>query len=283
MATGEQMELAMAELGLGRTLLELQPCRYGYSRIQFRGPEADLDAPYIAFLGATETVGPFLTRPFPALVADKLGFECANLGVKNAGPDVFLNDPEILRVARGAAAVVIEVMGASNLSNAFYKVHPRRNDRFIKAHLPLLSRAPDLDLTEVHFTGHLMQKIAVHAPELIDDVVAELRATWVERMQALVRAVGKPVHLLRFVDGPGAPPTAALVEPMMTAAVASKAMSITRVRPSQAATDSGTSEMFFAAPEAPVAARMLSAEAHREVAEALALSVGGHMKKARAG
>lgn len=273
----------MAEMGLGRTLLELQPCRYGYSQLQFRGPEADLDAPYIAFLGSTETVGPFLTKPYPALVAEKLGLGCANLGVKNAGPDVFLNDPEILRVAQGAAAVVIEVMGAANLSNRFYKVHPRRNDRFVRAHRPLLDRAPGIDLTDVHFTGHLMQKLAVHAPELIDDVVAELRKVWVERMQMLVQKVGRPVHLVRFVDGPRAPATAPLIEPMMTAAVSSEAATITRVKPSTEATGSGTSEMFFAAPEGPVAARMLSAAAHREVADALTATLGSHMKEARAG
>jgi len=59
----------MDEMGLGRTLLDIEPCRYGYSRLTFRGPEPNLDASYIAFLGTTETVGPFLTRPFPTLVS----------------------------------------------------------------------------------------------------------------------------------------------------------------------------------------------------------------------
>ncbi|MEM9437597.1 MAG: DUF6473 family protein [Pseudomonadota bacterium] len=274
----------MAEMGLGRALLDIEPCRYGYSRLTFRGPEADTSKPYIAFLGATETVGPFLKRPFPHLVSETLGMGCANLGIKNAGTDVFLSDADLLRVAKGAEAVVIEVMGAANLSNAFYEVHPRRNDRFVRAHDALYERAPGLDLVDVHFTGHLMREIRSKARHVVADVITELQACWIERMRALMAAVEVPVHLLRFVpDKPGDPAEAAFVEPMMLAALAAKAASVTRIKPSLEARANGTSEMFFTPSEAAIALNMQSAATHREAAGALSRAIKGDMKKARTG
>ena len=40
--------------------LDYFPCRYGRSRVLFRGPRRPLDVPYVAFLGGTETYGRFL-------------------------------------------------------------------------------------------------------------------------------------------------------------------------------------------------------------------------------
>ncbi|MEM6277010.1 MAG: DUF6473 family protein [Pseudomonadota bacterium] len=271
----------MADMGLGRSLLEIEPCRYGYSQLDFRGPEADLDQPYIAFLGTTETVGPFLTRPFPYLVADALGMGCANLGVKNSGPDVFLGDPELLRVAQGAEAVVIEVMTAANLSNAFYKVHPRRNDRVIRSHSALYELAPGLDTTDIHFTGHLLEEVTRLTPDGARTMVKAVQAAWIERMQALVTMIGRPVHLLRFVaDGAG---QARLIEPLMLAALASMTASVTRVSPSEAALSEGTEDMFFQPGEQRVATEMLSAAAHYEAAEILVEVLSADMETARAG
>ncbi|MEM9349683.1 MAG: DUF6473 family protein [Pseudomonadota bacterium] len=273
----------MADMGLGRALLEIEPCSYGYSRLTFRGPAANTSKPYIAFLGASETVGPFLKRPFPQLVAEQLNMGCANLGVKNAGPDVFLNDPDILRVAKGARAVVIEIMGAANLSNAFYKVHPSRNDRFICAHDELYARAPGLDLVDVHFTGHLLKEIKSTASQVLPEVITELQACWVERMQALIAAVEAPVHLVRFVPPDKGDQETGYVETMMVTALARNVASITRVTPSLEARANGTSEMFFAPREAAIALHMHSAATHREAADQICLAIDADIKKARAG
>jgi hypothetical protein len=56
--------------------------------------------------------------------------EAANLGLVNAGIDVFINEPMIQDFCAGAVVTVIQVLGAANMSNRFYAVHPRRNDRF---------------------------------------------------------------------------------------------------------------------------------------------------------
>ena len=60
--------------------LDYFPCRYGRSRVLFRGPKRPLDGPYVAFLGGTETYGRFIETPFPALVEPALGQACINFG-----------------------------------------------------------------------------------------------------------------------------------------------------------------------------------------------------------
>ena len=41
----------------GPAPLDYLPCRYGTSKLMFRGPRRRLEAPYIAFLGGPETYG----------------------------------------------------------------------------------------------------------------------------------------------------------------------------------------------------------------------------------
>ncbi|MEM1237780.1 MAG: DUF6473 family protein [Pseudomonadota bacterium] len=268
----------------GQTALDLAPCRYGYSQLLFRGPPADLDEPYIAFIGGTETVAPLVPHPFCEIVADELGLECVNLGIKNAGVDVFLQDPEILRIANGAEMVVIEVIGAANQSNNFYNVHPRRNDRFTRPRRLLRMGSKRLDLTEVHFTGHLHAEIQKAAPSLHNEVVADCQSNWNQKMHQLIAAIERPVHLLRFAQSTASPSRAPFVDPDMVAGLATVATTLTRVEPSKEALEEGTRGLFFAAMQAAMAGAMLPASVHAETAQALieTISAAGH-KKARAG
>jgi hypothetical protein len=41
------------------------PCRYGNSRLFFRGPKKSLEGKYITFIGGTETYGKFIPGPSP--------------------------------------------------------------------------------------------------------------------------------------------------------------------------------------------------------------------------
>src|SRR5687767_7648017 len=71
----------------------------------FRGPAVDLSRPYVACIGAAQTFGRFCERPFPALLADRLGIQFLNLGVGGASPRLF-DVPEFLELANGAALVI---------------------------------------------------------------------------------------------------------------------------------------------------------------------------------
>ncbi|MGB3314802.1 MAG: DUF6473 family protein, partial [Albidovulum sp.] len=52
----------------GESALDYLPCRYGQSKLLFRGPRRKLDGAYAAVLGGTETYGKFVAEPFPNIV-----------------------------------------------------------------------------------------------------------------------------------------------------------------------------------------------------------------------
>ena len=184
----------------GEGALDYFPCNYGGSRLMFRGPRRSLERPYIAFLGGTETYGKYVPEPFPDLVEDEVGFAAINLGCMNAGPDVYLNEPTVLEIARGAVAVVLQVMGAVNLTNQFYSVHPRRNDRFIAASPALKALYRDVDFTEFNFTKHMLTTLEATSKERFEVVSTELRHAWTARMRELLAQVADRTVLLWLAD-----------------------------------------------------------------------------------
>ncbi|PQO22579.1 hypothetical protein C2I36_12230 [Rhodobacteraceae bacterium WD3A24] len=175
-------------------------CSYGTSRLVFRGPRRNLEGRYIAALGGTETFGKFIARPYPALVETATGWRMVNLGCPQAGPDAFLRDPVMAEVCAGATAHVVQVMGAASLSNPYYAVHPRRNDRFLGPSADLCALYPELDFAEFSFIRHVLGALAECGPRRFDRVVAELRRTWVARMKALLAALPAPAVLLWMSD-----------------------------------------------------------------------------------
>ncbi len=67
----------MAYENLGESALDYVPCRYGKSKLLFRGPKRKLTAPYVAMIGGTETYGKFVETPFPALTGVPLTRRCS--------------------------------------------------------------------------------------------------------------------------------------------------------------------------------------------------------------
>jgi hypothetical protein len=194
----------MAYAFAGEGSLDYFPCHYGTSKLLFRGPRRDLALPYVAVLGGTETYGKFIPRPWPALVEDETGLRVVNLGCVNAGADVYLSDPGVMEVAAGARLALVQVMGAGNLTNRYYAVHPRRNDRFLRATGALAHLYPEVDFTNFNFTRHLLQTLQAVSATRFEVLADELRRTWVARMRALIESVGVPVVLVWIAGhGPG--------------------------------------------------------------------------------
>ena len=99
--------------GAGLNGLDYDVCAYDGSRLMFRGPKIDVDKPYVAFLGATETFGKFVAQPFPTVLAKHLPAQSLNLGMINAGEDVYLGDPAIVGLAKNANLRVVQVLSDS--------------------------------------------------------------------------------------------------------------------------------------------------------------------------
>ena len=262
----------------GAGTLEEPVCQYRGSNLQFRAPAADLDAPYIAFLGGSETFGRFVEHPFPALADRLLGRNCVNLGCINSGLDTMLKDDGLMRMAAGADQVVLQLPGAQNLSNRYYRVHPRRNDRFLAPSNRLAALYPEIDFTEFHFTKHLLNTLLRLGPDRFAPIRVELRALWLDRMDRLLSALDGRVLLLwlqhpdlRPQGGDPLGPDPLLVSQTMIDRVADRSLGLVEVPITPAIAREGELEqMRFGPLQAPVAEHMPGPATHARIASAVA-------------
>lgn len=267
----------MMMMSAGAETFDYSPCRYGKSLSVFRGPAPDLSKPYVAMLGGTTTFGKLVATPYPALVGVATGLTVANLGGLSAGPDFYLTDKSALDVATRARLAVLQITGAEAVSNRFYTVHNRRNDRFLAATAELCALFPEVDFTEIHFTRHLLQVLQRTDPTRFQTVVAALKANWLARMRQLL--VHLPPRRLLLWLAETAPPeradtvtptdAAPLIDAGMLAALARSVTHLVEVVPSRASLAEAASLMHFPEAEARLASGLPGKAVHAEVAARL--------------
>ncbi len=266
----------MMTISPGAGALDYFPCRYGASKAVFRGPGCDLSRPYVAVLGGSPTFGKYVDRPYPALVEQALGQPVANLGGLNAGPDFYLSDLGLLDVAAGAAVAVVQVTGAEALSNPYYTVHSRRNDRFLAATPLLRDLFPTVDFTDIHFTRHLLQVLERSDAAAHAQVVRGLKDNWLVRMRLLLDRLPKRRVLLWLADA--APPTHAdrldpappFIDQRLLDALRPDVSDLIIATPSPRARAMARFDMTYPETEAALAACLPGAAVHAEVAAQLA-------------
>lgn len=252
-------------------------CRYGVSKLRFRGPCRDLSAPYLACIGGSETYGRFVSAPYPTLLEARMGEACVNLGSVNSGLDALLHDPELSRIATGAEACILQLPAAHNLSNRLYRVHPRRNDRFLQASPMLTQLYREVDFTDFHFNKHMLGQLHAVSPDRFATVQAELQQAWSARMRSLIEAFGGRVVLLwlRYMHMRPDDPSEALgteplmVTPEMVAALASSSLSTVEVRVQMAGQSDELDDMIFGMLQEPAAEHMIGPATHRLIADRL--------------
>ena len=262
--------------------LDYQLVSYPGSALRFRGPAVDLSSPYVLCIGGTETFGRFIPAPYPAQLAVRIGVPVCNMGVTNAGLDAALDDPAIAIAARSASAIVLQLSGAHNTSNAFYAVHPRRNDRFVKASPMLSDLYREVDFTQFHFTRHLLSHLKALGGARFDMLREELQMTWRSRILGFLATADAPVHLLWLArrapetpepeEGLGADPL--FVTRAMLDDVSGNAASLSVVAEPGARGASATRGMFFSRREEAAARVLPGPQAHEAACAALVGRLG---------
>lgn len=265
----------MLHLDAGAGALDYSPCRYGASRALFRGPRRDLSQPYVAVLGGSESFGKYVAQPWPALVEAGLGQAVVNLAGQNAGPDFYLSDPATLEVAARARVAVVQVTGAEALSNPFYTVHGRRNDRFLAPTPALRALFPEVDLADIHFTRHLLSVLHRTDPLRLAVVTEALRRTWTDRMRRLLARLPER-RLLLWLAEPALPSPASwpdrapvAIDRSLVESLAGEVSGIVELVPSPQARAMAGADMIYPETEAAQAACLPGAAVHAEVAARL--------------
>lgn len=257
--------------------IDYHQCRYGHSKLLFRGPKRNTKSKFCAFVGSSETYGKYVETPFVDLLQDALGQTCVNFGAVNGGVDAFANDPSILDICNRAQKTVVQIMGAHNMSNRFYSVHPRRNDRFVKSSALMETAFREVDFTEFAFTRHLLSTIEVVAPDKFSALVTELQEAWVARMSRYLQEIKSPKVLLWIGSqepadiwaGPGLGPDPLFVTRGMIDRVSDYVSDFVEVAlPTDLITDH-LDDMLYPPLEIDAAREMLSPAAHTYIANRL--------------
>lgn len=255
--------------------------------MMFRGPKKDLSDPYIVFLGGAETYGKFVKDPFPDLLEARFGITSVNLGTPGAGVDSFRKDNTVKQLCGNALCTIIQAGGAHDLTNPYYSVHPRRNDRFIKIYPPLRDLFPGIDVTEVAFTRHLHHALVRANPLKHAMIIGALKQVWVKRMKAFVRRLDCPTVLLWYRTSSyatagdvagylGKDPL--FVDSTMVSTLIPHLTNIVEFEASVDAQHHNLEGMVFSDLEAPIAAELPGPEIHQEIAEKIAQSLNGFLK-----
>lgn len=243
----------------------------------FRGPRKNLDDPYVAFLGGSETYGKHVQPPFVAMLDDEIDRNCINLGVVSAGLDAFVHDPDVLAIARNADQVVVQILGAANLSNQFYRVHPRRNDRFLAASTLLATIYRDVDFTDFHFIKHMLGTLQKISPRRFETVREEIQQAWLSRMRLLIQTINNDVVLLWLqyqddADPLGAEPLA--ITGTMVDQLRPIVQDVVEIQVVPARLSNDVDDMMFGPMQAPAAGHLIGPSAHRQIADALKRKIG---------
>lgn len=246
----------------------------------FRGPRADLTREHVLFFGGTATYGKFIPRPYPMLVETRTRLAAVNLGAVNAGPDLYLKDADLLAMTGASVATVIQLPGAANMTNRYYSVHPRRNDRFLQASPLLQTVFRDVDFARFSFTRHMLQALQDLSPDRFTILVTELQEAWIGRMTQLIEEIAGPVVLLWLGDEgmPEAVPADVAVatcrDPLfvdrrMVAALAGQVEAVVEVAASPGVKATGTEGMVFSQMESAAADSQFGVSHHADAAAAL--------------
>ncbi|WP_179381554.1 DUF6473 family protein [Jannaschia marina] len=255
-----------------RDTINYYPCTYGRARIQFRGPPVPLDWAYTAVVGGSEVFGKYVEDPFTDQLADMTGRRVVNLGVMNAGIDAFIQDDGLAAVLARAEIVVVQTMGAQNMSNRFYTVHPRRNDRFLRASSALCRLYREVDFSDFAFTRHMLTTLRRTCSKRFAVVAEELSTAWLARMETLLSGISGKCVLLHLEDsrdhGLGPEPCFVTVDQLQ--ALEGKFDKVVQCVVGDGDGEDPLREMVYPETERDAAMRMISVDAHERIAKALA-------------
>ncbi|HVC57737.1 MAG TPA: DUF6473 family protein [Stellaceae bacterium] len=115
-------------MGIGYQALDRKVVDYDMwfldgGRIGLRGPRVRFEGTdYLCFIGAAQTFGRFVARPFAMQVGRVFGRTSLNLGFSGAGPEFFLGNATLMDIIRNAAVLVVQSMSARSVSAGIFRV-----------------------------------------------------------------------------------------------------------------------------------------------------------------
>jgi len=167
-----------------------------------RGPlSGNPSAKNIVCLGSAATFGRFAKKPFPAVLAERLGVHVMNFGIGGARPETYLKEPELLKKCRQSDLIILELMSARSYESDLFipgghqgktgRVGPRYAEQIAATGDRVLLEKPIVSADQLYkwAVGHLDE------PSLAE-IRRQILDCYVRDAQNLIEQVQKPVILL---------------------------------------------------------------------------------------
>lgn len=177
------------------------------SGLKFRGPfpETLETGGYFTSIGAAQTLGCFVDKPYPDLLAKDLDLERLNLGYGGAGPEFFAGQSALIERINQGKFLIIQAMSGRSQSNSYFdtgglEYATRRSDGAklgaLEAWCQLLEGSPAIKGLPL---GKVSRALARRlAQPRLKAAVKETREAWIESTRLLVSQVKVPTILFWF-------------------------------------------------------------------------------------
>lgn len=154
-----------------------------------RGPGfSELPERFFAAIGAAQTFGRFVPRPYCALVAGRIGLPGVNLGFSGAGPSFFSRDRALLDVINRAEFAVVQMLSGRSVSNSRFVV--QINQGLVRP------RGASREVAAVFAEDAYRRFLHEETVEEAIRLRTEARVNYVAEMNALLDRIRVPVILL---------------------------------------------------------------------------------------
>ena len=168
---------------------DYQLWRLNGTSLYFRGPgPVEAGSKYFVALGAAQTFGRFVPRPYVSILHDHFAIHGVNLSVSGAGPSFFLRSPRILEIIENAEFVILQVMSGRSVENSEFEVGMNQGT--------LRRRNKESGFVFAEFAyKELLKESDV---EKLVKIRAETQHRYIEEMVSLLQLIKCPTTLLWF-------------------------------------------------------------------------------------
>lgn len=151
-------------------------------------PETMADGTYGMILGAGQSFGVLVRKPFAHMITEEFDFPMLNLSVGGSAPQLYLNNRSILETHKGARFAIVQILSARSSKTSYFESRDGKN--MLRPFGSTLPYVPG----DTAYTAMFENEPEV----LVRSVIGELRANWIREMTDLLRLIEMPKILLWF-------------------------------------------------------------------------------------
>lgn len=142
---------------------------------------------YIVCLGAAQTFGRFVEKPFPQLLSDTLNIPVVNMGHAGAGPSFYSKKMKMIEFINNAQFAIVQVMPGRSMGNSLYET---------KTGGEMLLRKSDNQ--KIGASNAWKEILENYSKEEVEQLVSETRKNWHSEMKELLNSIKIPTILFWF-------------------------------------------------------------------------------------